>query len=312
MFHNLSQFIVSFLPVQGNFGQMLEYWIYNNLKILFILFFVVFFVAYLRTYFPAERIKDYLKGKNLAFGYFFAIILGIISPFCTCSTIPIFLGMVSAGIPFGIIITFLFVSPMINFAAIVILFGSLGIKITLSYLFGGIIIAVLGSFILVKMKMEKFLVDFSVTERIRNNSNDQKITFKERLSASFEGGLKIISQTFPYIIFGVTVGALIHGFVPEEIIINYLSGVFSVPGAVIIGIPVYMSIMGIIPIAESLVSKGLPIGTAVAFMMSVAALSLPQFILLKKAMRKKLFFYYGLILSLGIVVLGIFLNLFFN
>ena len=310
MFNSLAELIVSFLPVTGKVAQVIEYWIYNNLKIFFILFFVVFIVAYLRSYFPTNKIKDYLQGRNLVFGYFLAVVLGIISPFCTCSTIPLFLGMVSAGIPFGIIITFLFVSPMINFAAIIVLLGSLGIKITLAYLIGGVVIAVLGSFILVKMKMDKHLVNFNI-----NNTNDslnnQKINFNQRVKISYQNGFKIFKQTFVYVLFGVTVGALIHGFVPQEIIINYLSGIFSVPGAVIIGVPVYMNIMGIIPIAQSLFSKGLPIGTTIAFMMSVAALSLPQFILLKKAMDKKLLFYYGAVLSLGIILLGIFLNLFF-
>ena len=310
MFNNLAELIVSFLPVTGKLAQVIEYWIYNNLKIFFILFFVVFIVAYLRSYFPTNKIKDYLQGRNLVFGYFLAVVLGIISPFCTCSTIPLFLGMVSAGIPFGIIITFLFVSPMINFAAIIVLLGSLGIKITLAYLIGGVVIAVLGSFILVKMKMDKHLVNFNINNT-SDSLNNQKINFNQRIKISYQNGFKIFKQTFVYVLFGVTVGAVIHGFVPQEIIINYLSGVFSVPGAVIIGVPVYMNIMAIIPIAQSLFSKGLPIGTTIAFMMSVAALSLPQFILLKKAMDKKLLFYYGAVLSLGIILLGIFLNLFF-
>ena len=311
MFENVAQFIVSFLPLTGHFADIVEYWFYNNLKIFFILFLVVFVISYLRTYFPPEKIRDYLKGRNAVFGYSFAIIMGIISPFCTCSTIPLFFGLIAAGIPFGIIITFLFVSPMINFAAIVLLFNSLGAEITLAYVIGGIVIAVLGSIVLVKMKMERFLVSFNV-KATQSVSTAQEITKKERLKLTYEDGIETIKQIFPYVLFGVTVGAGIHGFVPDEIIGNYLSGVFSVPGAVIIGVPVYTDIMGVIPIAESLVNKGLPIGTAVAFMMSVAALSLPQFILLKKAMKKELLFYYGATLSLGIIILGLFLNFFFG
>ncbi len=309
MFRDIAEFIISFLPITGQLASILEYWIYNNLKILFILFLVVFIVAYLRTYFPPEKIRDHLKGKNSIFGYFFAVILGIISPFCTCSTIPIFLGLVSAGIPFGIIITFLFVSPMINFAAIVVLLGTLGLSITLAYVIGGIVISILGSLILVKMKADRFLINFNI-----NNFNTFQLkepSRRERLKNAYQDGITIIKQIFPYVLLGVTVGAGIHGFVPSEIIINYLSGILAVPVAVIIGVPVYTDIMGVIPIAESLIEKGLPIGTAVAFMMSVAALSLPQFILLKKAMQKRLLFYYGAILSLGIIILGIFLNIFY-
>ncbi len=311
MFENFAEFLVSFLPVTGQFVGVVEYWIYNNLKIIFILFLVVFIISYLRTYFPPEKIRDYLKGRNAIFGYSFAIIMGIISPFCTCSTIPLFFGLVAAGIPFGIIITFLFVSPMINFAAIVLLFSSLGVEITLAYLIGGIVVAVLGSFILVKMKMERFLVSFSI-KTDQNISTLQGLTKKERLKLTYEDGAETIKQIIPYVFLGVTVGAGIHGFVPEEIIGNYLSGFFSVPGAVIVGVPIYTDIMGVIPIAESLVKKGLPIGTAVSFMMSVAALSLPQFILLKKAMKKELLFYYGATLSVGIIILGFFLNIFFS
>ncbi len=311
MFESFAQFIVSFLPITGQFADIVEYWIYNNLKIIFILFLVVFIISYLRTYFPPEKIRDYLKGKNAVFGYSFAVIMGIISPFCTCSTIPLFFGLVAAGIPFGIIITFLFVSPMINFAAIVLLFSSLGVEITLAYVVGGIAVAVLGSFILTKMKMERFLVGFDV-KMDQNVSKEQKITKKERLKATYQDGIETVRQIIPYVLFGVTVGAGIHGLVPEEVISNYLSGAFSVPGAVIIGVPVYTDILGVIPIAESLVNKGLPIGTAVAFMMSVAALSLPQFILLKKAMKKELLFYYGVTLSLGIIILGFLLNFFFG
>ncbi len=311
MFEELAQLIVSFFPITGKLAGVFEYWIYNNLKILFILFLVVFVISYLRTYLPPEKIRDYLKGKNSVFGYSFAVVLGIISPFCTCSTIPLFLGLVAAGIPFGIIITFLFVSPMINFAAIVVLFSTLGIEITLSYVLGGIIIAVLGSIILVKLKMDRFLISFNFKEA-SGDYKEEDLAQKERLRKTYKDGVATIKQIFPYVLVGVTVGAGIHGFVPEEIISTYLSGAFSVPGAVIIGVPVYTDIMGVIPITESLITKGLPIGTAVAFMMSVAALSLPQFILLKKAMKKELLFYYGVTLSFGIIILGFLLNFFFN
>jgi len=311
MFENVAQFIVSFLPITGNIAEIVEYWIYNNLKILFILFLVVFVISYLRTYFPPEKIRDYLKGKNVVFGYLFAIGLGLISPFCTCSTIPLFLGLVSAGVPFGIIITFLFVSPLINFAAIAVLLSTLGVKITLAYALGGVIVAILGSVILVKLKMERYLISFNFSESNKKDEEEKKLTRRERLKETYQGGVEIVKQVFPYVLFGVTVGAVIHGLVPEDIISNYLSGRFSVPGAVIIGVPVYTDIMGVIPIAESLIAKGLPTGTAVAFMMAVATLSLPQFILLKKAMQKKLLFYYGAILSLGIIVLGFLLNFLF-
>ena len=307
MFRSFAELLVSFLPLAGRAAGVLEYWIYNNLKILFILAVVVFIIGYLRTYFPPEKIRDYLKGKNLIFGHFFASILGIISPFCTCSTIPIFLGLVSAGIPFGIIITFLFVSPMVNFAAIVVLFGTLGWQTALSYVVGGIIVAILSSLVLTKMGMKEYLIDFGLSQS-SEEKEEINMSKEERLKMAYGEGVDILKQVTPYVLLGVTVGAGIHGLVPEQLVTDYLSGAFSVPGAVLIGVPVYTDIMGVIPVAESLISKGLPIGTAVAFMMSVAALSLPQFILLKQAMKKKLLVYYGGVLSLGIIVLGFFLN----
>ncbi len=158
--------------------------------------------------------------------------------------------------------------------------------------------------------MDRFLISFNV-KKTSCDSKREKIGQKKRLEETYRDGITTIKQIFPYVLIGVTVGAGIHGFVPEELISTYLSGAFSVPGAVIIGVPVYTDIMGVIPIAESLIEKGLPVGTAIAFMMSVAALSLPQFILLKKAMKKELLFYYGITLSLGIIILGFLLNLFF-
>lgn len=307
MFRSIAEFITSFLPLTGRLLEIAEYWLYNNLKIIFILGLIVFVIGYLRTYFPPEKIRDYLKGKRSIVGYFLASGLGIISPFCSCSTIPIFLGLVSAGVPFGIIITFLFVSPMVNLAAIMVLFGTLGWKVAFSYLVGGVLVAVGGSVLLSKLKMDRYLIDFELSSA-GNSSREAKPKKRERLKLAFDDGVNILKQVVPYVLLGVTVGAVIHGLVPENLIVDHLSGPLSVPGAVLIGVPVYSSIMGVIPVAESLIAKGLPVGTAIAFMMSVAALSLPQFILLKKAMKKKLLFYYGGVLSLGIVILGIFLN----
>jgi hypothetical protein len=200
---------------------------------------------------------------------------------------------------------------MVNLAAVVVLLGTLGWEVTISYLFGGIIIAISGGLLLTHLGMEEYLIDFGLGSQ-NSKQKDDEITFsrKERLKSAYYDGLNILKQILPYVLLGVTVGAIIHGLVPQNLVSNYLSGAFSVPGAVIVGVPVYTNIMGVIPVAESLINKGLPVGTAVAFMMSVAALSLPQFILLKKAMKRKLLFYYGGVLSLGIMILGILLNSF--
>ncbi|MEF8847139.1 MAG: permease [Candidatus Paceibacterota bacterium] len=311
MFNSVAEIITSILPVTGKVAGILQYWIYENLKILTILAIVVFFVGFLRSFVSPDKIREYLKGKHSLVGYFLAAVLGVVSPFCSCSTIPIFLGLVSAGVPFGIIITFLFVSPMVNLAAVAVLLGSLGWKLTLAYLIGGIFVAISGSLLMSKLGLEEYLIDFDSKVGEADQSEEEKISLKRRFKMAAEEGLNIFKQIVPYVLLGVTVGSFIHGLVPKGAIESYLSGPFSVPLAVVVGVPIYTNIVGVIPVTQSLISGGLSIGTAIAFMMSVAALSLPQFILLKKAMKMKLIVYYGAILSLGIILLGYFLNFIF-
>ena len=308
IFGEVAQIIVSSLGITGRAGDALEFWIYDSLKISFILMIVIFGVGYLRTYINPEKIKDYLKGKHSFYGYFLAAILGIISPFCSCSTIPIFLGFSSAGIPFGMTITFLFVSPMVNEAAILVLFGVLGWKITALYVLGGVSIGILGGYTLTKLNFERFVMDFEFGE---TSTSEEKLTRKLRAKRAFKEAKDIIKQVMPYVLIGVGIGALVHGFVPQNVINDYLTGSLAVPGAVIVGIPIYTNIMGVIPVVESLIGKGLPIGTSIAFMMSVAALSLPQFIMLKKVMKKELITAYATTIGIGILILGLIFNLIF-
>lgn len=306
IFDKIASFIVSYVGLTGRASDALHFWILDSLKITFILFLVILGVGYLRTYLKPEKVRDYLKGKHSIVGYIGAGLLGIVSPFCSCSTIPLFLGFVSAGVPFGMTITFLAVSPMVNEAATVVLFGVLGWKITALYILGGLSVGIIGGYILTNLGFDEQVKEFDIGEQTYCEAD---VSTSERMNRAFQEAKSIVSQVLPYVFLGVGIGVVIHGYVPREIIIQYLRGALAVPAAVAVGVPIYTSIMGVIPVVESLLGKGLPIGTSIVFMMSVAALSLPQFVMLKKVMKKKLIIAYAGMISIGIILLGLTFNL---
>ncbi len=306
VFEYIAEKIVSALGLTGSLADSVEFFIYDSLKITIILSLVIFGVGFLRTYIPPEKVRDYLSGKHSFFGYVIAAVLGIISPFCSCSTIPLFLGFVGAGVPFGMTITFLFVSPMVNEGAIFVFLGVLGWKITLLYMIAGVTLGIVGGYTLNKLGFSKYVIDFQSGEQCYC---EEDISIKERLRRSYDESSRIIKSVLPYVFIGIAIGAGVHGYVPQSAVVKYLTGPLAVPGAVIVGIPIYSSIMGVIPVIESLMMKGLPVGTALAFAMSVAALSLPQFIMLKRVMKKELIIAYALMIGTGIILLGLLFNL---
>ncbi len=310
MFEYIAVQLVNLTGLTGRLAASLEFWIYDTLKITVILLGVVFAVSYLRTYLPPEKIRDFLKGKKAIVGYVLAGVLGIISPFCSCSTVPLFLGFVGAGVPFGMTITFLTVSPLVNTAAVFVLFGSFGWELTLAYVLGGLTVGMIGGSGLKILGFERYVVDFDFAA----DGDDADVTnksAKKRLREAYADAKEIVGRIFPYVVIGVGLGAAIHGFLPENFIQNTLQGALAVPAATALGIPIYTNIMGVIPVAESLIGKGLPVGTSIAFMMSVAALSVPQFVLLKQVMKRNLIIAYGGIIGFGIMVLGFVFNLIF-
>ncbi len=307
MFKYVAAQLIELTGLTGRLGSSLEFWIYDTLKITAIMLLVISAVSFLRTYLPPEKIRDFLKGKRAFVGYLLAGLLGIISPFCSCSTIPLFLGFVGAGVPFGMTITFLTVSPMVNSAAIFVLFGSFGWEIAVAYLTGGILVGVAGGVLLKKLGLERYVIDFDFGSDADDPSEANK-SFKNRASEAFDDAKKIVGRIFPYVLVGVGIGAAVHGYLPEQFIRGALQGSLAVPAATALGIPIYTNIMGVIPVAESLVGKGLPVGTSIAFMMSVAALSVPQFVLLKQVMKKQLIMAYGMSIGAGIVGLGFIFN----
>lgn len=311
MFEYIAVQLVNLTGLTGRLAASLEFWIYDTLKITVILLGVVFAVSYLRTYLPPEKIRDFLKGKKAVVGYVLAGVLGIISPFCSCSTVPLFLGFVGVGVPFGMTITFLTVSPMVNTAAVFVLFGSFGWKLTLAYVLGGLTVGIIGGGGLKLLGFERYVVDFDFAADEEDEKNGTGKTVRKRLREAYEDAKEIVGRIFPYVVIGVGLGAAIHGFLPEGFIQNTLQGALAVPAATALGIPIYTNIMGVIPVAESLIGKGLPVGTSIAFMMSVAALSVPQFVLLKQVMKRNLIIAYGGIIGFGIMILGFVFNMIF-
>ncbi|MBS3814358.1 permease [Candidatus Bipolaricaulota bacterium] len=311
MFKYIAVQLIGLTGLTGRLAAALEFWIYDTLKITVILLGVVFAVSYLRTYLPPEKIRDFLKGKKAIVGYALAGVLGIISPFCSCSTVPLFLGFVGVGVPFGMTITFLTVSPMVNTAAVFVLFGSFGWSLTLAYVLGGLIVGIVGGGGLKLLGFERYVVDFDFAADEEEGNDVSDKSARQRLREAYEDAREIVGRIFPYVVIGVGLGAAIHGFLPEQFIQNTLQGALAVPAATALGIPIYTNIMGVIPVAESLIGKGLPAGTSIAFMMSVAALSVPQFVLLKQVMKRNLIIAYGGIIGFGIMILGFIFNLIF-
>lgn len=297
----------------------LDFFFYDTIKILVLLYIVATGMNFINTYLPIEKIRNFLKENNL-FGleYFFASFFGAVTPFCSCSSVPLFIGFVKGGIPLGVTFSFLITSPLVNEVALAMFLGIFGFKVTLIYLISGVLIGMIAGFLLGKLNQEKYLSDW-VKEIINKSVITQKyfqserISFFQKISIASKESLQIMKGIFIYIIIGIGIGAAIHGYVPENFFIQYISkeNPFAVPVAVIIGIPLYSNAAGIIPIIQVLVSKGLPLGTALAFMMAVVGLSLPEAMLLKKVMQVRLLITFFSIVGICIIILGYFFNFIF-
>ncbi|MBN1281858.1 MAG: permease [Alphaproteobacteria bacterium] len=293
-------------------SRAVHFFIEDVTKILFLLFFVTYLVSFFRSYLNPEKVRDYLKNKPKWLAYLFAVILGSVTPFCSCSSIPLFIGFVEAGIPFGVTMSFLITSPLINEVAIVILGTSLGWHVTVIYLITGMIIGLMGGLIMERMHLEKYVEDYVYKIKVnKNNVTQIKETLREKSKYAIQYSWNIINKVWPYIIIGVGIGAFMHGFVPQSFMERYLSSnnLLAVPMAVLLGIPLYSNAIGIIPIAEVLLTKGVPIGTVFAMMMSIVAISLPELIILRKVMKPKLLIYFALMLFVMIVFIGYFYNI---
>ncbi len=300
------------LAPEAHFTDAVRFFVFEVPKVLLLLVLIVFGVGIIRTYFSPERTRKMLGGKKLFAGNVSASFLGIVTPFCSCSAIPLFLGFVESGVPLGVTFSFLIAAPMINEVAIVLLFGLFGWKTALLYLSTGLIIAMLAGFVIGRLKLERYVEDWVYKIKAGQiETEETKPIFSERIIAGVDAVKEIVGKVWIYIIIGIAVGAGIHGYVPE----NFLAGLmgksawWSVPAAVVLGVPMYSNAAGIIPIVQALLGKGASLGTVLAFMMSVIALSFPEAIILKKVLKPQLIFVFVGTVAVGITIVGYIFNL---
>lgn len=298
------------MGLSGRINETVNFFIYDTIKIWFLLITIIFVVSYLRTHFNTEYVRAYLQGKSEFTGNILAALFGIITPFCTCSAIPLFLGFIQARIPIGVTFSFLISSPMNNEIAIALLFGIFGWKVTAIYIGFGLLVAILGGYFIGKMNMQKYvLMDVKPME---GELEDVKIklTFKQRVKEAWDYTEDIFKKIWVYVLIGVGIGAFIHGYIPADFIADYAGAdnPFAVPIAVLMGIPMYSNAAGVMPLVEVLTAKGMLLGTALAFMMAVTALSLPEAMILKRILHIKLIGLFFLIVGLGIIGIGYLFN----
>jgi len=301
---------LNIFELTGRVNETVNFFIYDTLKILFLLIFIIFVISYLRTHFNTEYVRAYLQDKSEFYGNILAALFGIITPFCSCSAIPLFLGFIQARIPLGVTFSFLISSPMNNEVAIALLFTLFGWKITAIYIGFGLLVAILGGFVIGKMNLEKYvLLDVKPMEGEIHDTS-VKITQKQRVKESWDYTYDIFKQIWIYVLIGVGIGAFIHGFVPADFIAKYAGGEswYSVPLAVILGIPMYSNAAGVMPLVEVLTDKGMLLGTALSFMMAITALSLPEAMILKKILHVRLIGIFFGIVGVGIICIGYLFN----
>jgi len=291
-----------------------NFFIYDTIKIFILLAVIIFLVSILRSYLPKEKVRTILSHKNKYTGNILASLLGIITPFCSCSAIPLFLGFIQAGVPLGVTFSFLVASPMINEVALVLFLGMFGWKIALIYIASGLFISVLSGVIIGRMKVEDLVESFAYDNSVNADTVLPVMTLKERLIYAKNYTLNILNKVWLYVLIGIGVGAWIHGYLPADFLAQYAdSGKwYAVPLAVLVGIPLYSNAAGIIPLVSVLTEKGVALGTTLAFMMSVTALSLPEFMILKKVMKTKLIVIFAGIVGTGIMFTGFLFNLVLN
>ncbi len=314
-----SEWIVGLIPVDrhSHAGEAIAFFFYDVPKVMMLLMLIVFAMGVVRSFFSPEKTRALLSGKREGVGNVISAGLGVLTPFCSCSAVPLFIGFVSAGIPLGVTFSFLIAAPMVNEVALVLLFGLVGWQVAATYLSFGLAIAILAGFIIGKLRLEGWLQDWVRDIHVGANTpviaDDQKPTMVDRYRLGIEAVREIFGKVWIWIILGIGVGALIHGYVPEDLMARVMgtNAWWSVPAAVVIGIPMYTNAAGIIPIVEALLGKGAALGTVLAFMMSVIALSLPEMIILKQVLTLRLIAVFIGVVASGILAVGFLFNLIF-
>ena len=288
----------------------IHFFVYDIIKIYLLLVVVVFVVSMVQTWLAAEKIKRVLVRRNEVFGNMLATLMGAVAPFCSCSAIPLFIGFVESGVPLGVTMSFLVGSPMITPQGVVLLWGLFGAGVALLYVAMGLVIAVISGWIIGRLHLERWVEDYVYQMQMGGAAPLRVSTLKERVQSSWASVRQIFRKVAPWVAVGIAIGAFIHGYAPEELLARYAgrNNPFSVLIAVIVGIPLYSSSEGIIPIVQTLRAKGLPLGTTIAFMMAVVGLSLPEIIILRRMLKPRLLVTFVSIVGVGIIIVGYFFN----
>jgi uncharacterized membrane protein YraQ (UPF0718 family) len=297
-------------------GDAVNFFIYDSIKIGLLLILINYIMAITRYYFPVEKVRNILSGRKwYGFDYVMAAMLGVITPFCSCSSIPLFIGFVSAGIPLGVTFAFLIASPLVNEASLFIFPSIFGFKMTIVYNVLGIFISVSAGMVIQRLNMDKYVnpafLKFKTQKDAIKENGGQTVPLFKRLAIWWKDGIRISKEIFPYVLLGVGLGALIHGFVPESFVETYLinGSWWTVPLAVILGAPLYANSVSVIPVVEAMTGKGVDLGTALAFMTATVTLSIPGLLILKKAMNWKLLSTFIIVTTIGIMIIGYFFNI---
>jgi len=297
---------------QGSyFTSALQFFIYETVKIFILLSVIIFAISFLRSFVPQHKIRTYLAGKNEFVGNILAALFGIVTPFCSCSAVPLFIGFIEAGIPLGVTFSFLVASPMVNEIALAMLWAMLGWKIALIYIVSGECIAIIAGIVIGKLRLEHYVQDYVYSIQIKQvEFAEETSLLKDRLLESKFYTTNLLKKVGLYVLIGISIGAFIHGYAPENFLAMYAGkgNFWAVPLVVLIGVPLYSNAAGTIPIVRSLLEKGLPLGTSLAFMMSVTALSFPEIIILKQVLKNRLLGVFVGIVAFGILLTGYLFN----
>lgn len=307
------------LTIESHLAQALNFFIYDTVKILILLFVIISLMGVINSYFPIDKVRNFLSRRKLyGFEYLMASLFGVVTPFCSCSSVPLFIGFVKGGIPLGVTFAFLVTSPLVNEVAIGLFIGLFGLKTTVIYMVSGILLGTISGFILQKLKLEKYLTPWVKDVLASSQKEQDRFVLEQeslisRLPVIWDEVRKILKGILPYVVIGIAIGGLMHGYIPEGFFEQYMDkdNFFAVPIATILAVPMYSNASGILPVAQVLVAKGIPLGTAIAFMMGVVGLSFPEAMLLKKVMTFKLIGIFFGVVTLCIIISGYLFNIIF-
>lgn len=304
----VSYTLFGLLP-NSHLGAAVDFFIYDTIKIFLMLALIIFLVSLIRSFFPPERTKKILSHKREFIGNILAALLGIVTPFCSCSAVPVFIGFVESGVPLGVTFSFLISSPMVNEVALIMLWGMFGWQIATIYIATGITVAIVGGLVIGKLKLEHLVEEYVYNIKM-GEIELAALTWKERVEYAWEYVVDILKKVWLYVIIGIAIGGVMHGYAPADFLVKYAGkdNLFAVPLAVLIGVPLYSNAAGIIPIVHVLMEKGMALGTVLAFMMAVTALSLPEMIILRKVLKPKLLGIFVGIMTVAIIFVGYLFN----